>query len=133
MRFGPMYRSMNILMLAALIVMVSWTFKVKHDSREAHARVIALEKQIKAQEIEIDLFRSDWSLLTSPARLEKSEERYGDQLGLSATQPSQLSDLENLPPIKSTDPIEEFVEQDFADVGDDKVITVPIPLARAAQ
>ncbi len=49
-----------------------------NDSRAAHDRVSELERQIEAQEVEIDLFKSDWSLLTSPARLEKLVERYGD-------------------------------------------------------
>lgn len=133
MRFGPMFRSMNLIMLAALIATVSWTFKVKHDSREAHARVIALEKQIKAQEIEIDLFKSDWSLLTSPARLERLADRYGDQLGLSAAQPSQLSDIENLPPFRSLEPEVPSVEEDFAEVQNNNNTVVGIPTQRVSQ
>jgi len=100
MRFAPMFRSFNMAMLVLLIGVVAWTFKVKHDSREAYNRVVELERQIEAQEIEIDLFKSDWSLLTTPSRLEKLAERYSDQLELQRMEPSQFTDETNLPPLK---------------------------------
>lgn len=115
MRFAPMFRSFNMFMLILLIAIVTWTFKVKHDSREAHLRIVALEKQIKAQEVEIDLFKSDWSLLTSPKRLETLIERYGEQLGLERARAFQLTDENSLPPLKSELPPEPSIEgEDFA-------------------
>lgn len=115
MRFAPMFRSFNMLMLVLLIATVGWTFKVKNDSREAYLRIVELEQQIKAQEVEIDLFKSDWSLLTSPQRLEKLVERYGDQLGLAEVEASQMSDQDNLPPLKSELPPPNTIDgEDFA-------------------
>ena len=49
MRFAPVLRSIDILMVAALLGSVVWTFKVKHDSQEAIDRVAILEKQIEAE------------------------------------------------------------------------------------
>lgn len=131
MRLAPMFRSFNMLMLLILIGVMAWTFKVKHDSREVHARVVELEQQIKAQEIEIDLFRSDWSLLTSPSRLEKLAERYNAQLGLAPMEPSQLADENNLPPLKSELPRDEPLDgEDFAGMIV-KPDVVAIPVRRA--
>ena len=100
MKLSPVLRSFDMLMVALLIGVVIWTFKVKHDSEVALDRVAELEKKIAAEEIEIDLLLSDWGLLTSPARLEKLVERYGEQLGLEPTMPAQLADPNNLPPIE---------------------------------
>lgn len=100
MRFAPMLRSIDILLLVALIAIVSWTFKVKHDSQIALERVAELEKQIAAERVEIDLLKSDWSLLTSPARLQQLVERYNKELELEAMQAPQLADEQELPGFK---------------------------------
>lgn len=100
MRFTPVFRSFDILMVAVLIATVVWTFKVKNDSQEAIDRVAFLEKQIESEKNRVDLLKSDWSLLTSPARLEKLVKHYGAQLELGAIEPSQLADENNLPGFK---------------------------------
>lgn len=115
MKLSPVFRSLDLFMVALLIGVVIWTFKVKHDSEVAIDRVANLEKKIEAEEIEIDLLKSDWSLLTSPARLEKLMERYGEQLGLEPTAPAQLADRSTLPPMKQEfDPALDANEPDFA-------------------
>ena len=92
-----MSRSINIIMLALLIGVVSWTFKVKQDSQEALARVAELERQIAAEKTEIDLLKSDWSLLTSPERLQELVDRYGDELNLKPMEPGQIAREDDLP------------------------------------
>lgn len=115
MKLSPVLRSFDMLVVALLIGVVIWTFKVKHDSEVALDRVAELEKKIAAEEIEIDLLLSDWGLLTSPARLEKLVERYGEQLGLEPTMPAQLADPNNLPPIEEEfDPANASEEPEFA-------------------
>jgi hypothetical protein len=100
MKFAPVFRSLDILMIAALIASVVWTFKIKHDSQEALDNVARLQKQIESEENRVDLLKSDWSLLTSPARLEKLVKHYGGQLGLEPIEPAQLADDNTLPGIK---------------------------------
>ena len=115
MKLSPVLRSFDMLMVALLIGVVIWTFKVKNDSGVALERVAELEKKIAAEEIEIDLLLSDWGLLTNPARLEKLVERYGEQLDLEPTMPSQLASPSDLPPIKEDfDPVNTEVNPDFA-------------------
>lgn len=100
MRFEPVFRSIDILMVAVLIASVVWTFKVKHDSREELARIATLNKQIEAEENRVGLLKSDWSLLTSPSRLEKLVKHYGGQLELKPIEPAQLADENSLPGFK---------------------------------
>ena len=135
MRFAPVLRSIDILMVAALLGSVVWTFKVKHDSQQAIDRVAILEKQIEAEKNRVDLLKSDWSLLTSPARLEKLVKHYGIQLELKPIEPSQLADDNSLPGIKRPDV--DFSDQDdegFAEV-DNQISTgsVAVPTQREAQ
>lgn len=103
MKLSPVLRSIDIMMVAILIAMVVWTFKVKHDSQEALDRVAVLEKQIEAEKNRVDLLKSDWSLLTSPKRLEKLVKHYGAQLALRPIEPAQLADDNSLPALKKQD------------------------------
>ncbi len=106
MRFAPMLRSVDLILLVALIATVSWTFKVKHDSQQALERVAELEKQIAAEKVEIDLLKSDWSLLTSPARLQQLVEKYSRQLELDAMRASQIANDKELPAFRAPNPPE---------------------------
>lgn len=100
MRFAPWLRTFDILMVALLVGVVFWTFKVKNDSQVALDKVSDLQRQIEAERIEIDLLKSDWGLLTSPKRLEQLVERYGLELGLEPMSASQMADEKNLPPMR---------------------------------
>lgn len=127
MRLSPIFRTIDILMVAVLIATVVWTFKVKFDSQEALDRVARLEKQIESEKNRVDLLKSDWSLLTSPARLEKLVEHYGVQLGLEPIEPAQLADDNSLPPIRQ-EPLlpEKSNDDDFADI-DEFIKTGSVP------
>lgn len=134
MRFSPVFRSLDILMVAVLIASVVWTFKVKHDSQQALDSVATLTKQIEAEENRVDLLKSDWSLLTSPARLEKLVKHYGGQLGLSPIEPAQLADDNSLPGFKKPDLI--INEQDDGFAGVDSTTqtgSIGVPTQRGAQ
>lgn len=103
MRLKPFIRTIDLVLLVGLIGIVTWTFKVKHDSQEALDRVAELEKQIAAERIEIDLLKSDWSLLTSPARLQDLAERYSSELDLMPLEAFQLSGPDELPALRVPD------------------------------
>ena len=105
------FRWLDIAMVVVLLGVVGWTFKVKHDSHLTLDRVAELERRIAAEKAEIELLKSDWSLLTSPTRLQELVERYGDQLELQPMQPEQLIGEENLPQYKR--PLQENVSPMF--------------------
>ena len=92
-----MFRTLDIVMIAALIGGAAWTFKVKHDSRIALERVARLENRLRLEQEAIDILNADWSLLTSPERLERLAERYRSQLGLVPTEPSAIGKLSEIP------------------------------------
>ena len=94
------FRTFDLVLIAVLLATVGWTFKVKHDSQLALDRVRELEKKIAAEKTEIDLLKSDWSLLTNPARLQELVEKYGDQLNLAPLEPEQIATEEALPAYK---------------------------------
>ncbi len=90
-------RFVDILAVTALLGGVAWTFKVKNDSEHAFARVAALERQIEREREAIDLLKADWSLLTSPDRLERLVDRHSIELGLEQAQPKQFIRLHEIP------------------------------------
>jgi len=134
MRFAPVLRSFDMFMVALLIGVVAWTFKVKFDSQEALDRVTELENQIEAEKTEIDLLKSDWSLLTSPARLQRLVDRYRNELQLEPIEPAQLANEDRLPPVKNDTENQQITppDEDFANIKniietDSTVITGSIP------
>lgn len=90
-------RTIDIIMVAALLGSASWTFKVKNDSEQALARVAELENRIEREREAIDILRADWSLLTSPDRLEHLVQRHKDELGLEPARPEQYMNMDAVP------------------------------------
>lgn len=113
MRLAPMMRSIDLILLVALVAMIVWTFKVKQDAQIAIEKVAELEKQIAAEKVEIDLLKSDWSLLTNPARLQALVERYNKQLELKPMEATQQGTENDMPGFKVTEP--EEVKDGFAE------------------
>jgi len=92
-----MLRTLDIVMIGAMIAGAAWTFKVKHDAEQAVARVETLETRIRLERETMDILKADWSLLTSPERLEALIERYKDELMLEHVQPRQFVTVDKIP------------------------------------
>ena len=92
-----MFRTLDVIMIAALIGAAAWTFKVKSDSEAAVERVARLEKRLQLEHEAIDILNADWSLLTSPDRLEKLVERYREDLSLEPVSPNMVGTLGDVP------------------------------------
>ena len=92
-----MVRTLDFIMIAALIATAGYTFKVKHDAEQAAIRVETLETRIRLEREAIDILKADWGLLTSPDRLEKLVERHKEELGLEPTAPHQIVTLDKIP------------------------------------
>jgi len=90
----------------------------KHESRELIVEMSKLKREIAAEKTEIDLLNSDWSLLTSPDRLEILAKRHGEALGLVPVEPVQLADPATLPPMKH-----ELIKDDKGALRDAKTIS----------
>jgi len=92
-----MIRSIDIVMIVAVIGSATWTFKVKSDSEAALQRVAVLERRIELEREAIDLLKADWSLLTSPDRLQKLVERYRDELKLEPVTAAHVGKASEIP------------------------------------
>lgn len=116
------FRTIDIVMIGALMVGVTWTFKVKNESERALARVAELEARIEAEREAIDLLRADWSLLTSPDRLEKLVERHSEDLKLEQAQPSRIVTFDDLP-MKWPEPVPRTLDEAMIGAPDTDTIT----------
>lgn len=105
-RLHPFLRTFEALMVFVLVASMVWTFKVKNDTEDALDRLAELEKQIAAEKNEIEILKSDWGLLTSPARLQKLYDLYGEELKMQGIEPGQIVDLDTLPPFRNPVPLE---------------------------
>lgn len=124
-----MLRTIDVVMIGALIAAAGYTFKVKHDAEQSVARVDGLKERIRLENEAIDLLEADWSLLTSPQRLERLVSRHKEELGLEPVAPKQLGSIAdvpvrraNLPPIDS--------EHAAAEEPDTGTVTGSIPRER---
>ena len=127
-----MIRMLDIVMILALLAGAAWTFKVKNESEAALARVAELERRIAAEREAIDLLRADWSLLTSPDRLENLAEQFKDDLKIEQVKAGQIiTDMDAVPQRPSLDaPPQEGTADGFAQArpADRKTITGSIPI-----
>jgi hypothetical protein len=92
-----MIRTLDIIMIGVLIAGAGYTFKVKHDAEQAVARVESLETRIRLEREAIDILKADWSLLTSPDRLEALIKRHQEELGLEPLSPRQIVTIDKIP------------------------------------
>ena len=88
-----MFRTLDIIMIGALIAGAAWTFKVKYDSEVAKEELARLERRLRIEQEAIDILKADWSLLTSPERLENLTARYHDELRLEEARPDQVGTI----------------------------------------
>ncbi len=109
-----MFRTLDVIMIAALIGAASWTFKVKSDSEAAVERVARLEKRLQLEREAIDILNADWSLLTSPDRLEKLVERYREDLPLEPLAPKMIGTLDDVPTIDAMPAQTDGASSEFA-------------------
>lgn len=92
-----MLRSIDILMIGLLLGGAAFTYKIKHDSEVAIEKVAELERKIQSERDAIDVLLADWSLLSSPDRLEKLVAKYREQLDLEEVASSQIGSLPQIP------------------------------------
>ena len=66
-----MFRTSDIVLIAAMVAAAAFTYKTKHEAEDRQASLRKIEQQIRFEEDSIDLLKADWSLLTQPSRLQK--------------------------------------------------------------
>lgn len=92
-----MKRIFSFLLIAAMISTAAYTFKLKHETLDARAKLDQIEREIIAERNTIELLETDWSFLTQPGRLQDLTERYNSTLELQPISVDQIIALEELP------------------------------------
>ncbi|MBO6716846.1 MAG: hypothetical protein JJ913_02690 [Rhizobiaceae bacterium] len=91
-----MFRTTDIILIAAMIGAAGLTFKVKHDAEMKLDEVRRLETEIRTEEDTIDVLRADWSFLTQPERLQRLVDAYNAELKLNPVEPDQIGSMDRI-------------------------------------
>lgn len=92
-----MLRTFDIILIAAMLVAATVTYKIKYDAEKQIAVINKLKSEIKHEEDTLRLLRADWSLLTQPGRLQALVEVYNDELALEPIEPLQIVSISDIP------------------------------------
>jgi hypothetical protein len=111
-----MMRLLNIAVIAALVLAAADVYQIKFESARQAQHLAKLRFQIRREQDAIAVLRTEWSRLSSPARIQELVERH---LALRPMEPRQYDQLDNLPdrrpdaaPSDQADPIARGVAQD---------------------
>ncbi|KGF70578.1 hypothetical protein LL06_04235 [Hoeflea sp. BAL378] len=112
-----MLRTLDLVLVGAMIAAATVTYQIKHAAEEKLAEVADLQAQIRLQEETIDLLEADWSLLNQPSRLQRLSTAFEADLGLKPIEPTQMAKPSELPGRASD------FEPEVAETGTDAALT----------
>lgn len=92
-----MFRTTDIILIAAMISAAAFTYKTKHEAENQLAEIRRLEDQIQFEKDSYDVLKADWSLLTQPKRLQRLATTFRDELQLYPVQSYQFATIEEIP------------------------------------
>jgi hypothetical protein len=92
-----MGRVFNLILLAAMIVGAVATYNMKHKAELAADRVATLQSDVAKEKQRITMLKAEWSLLTQPARLQATIEKYADHFQLEPFSPEQIASIDEIP------------------------------------
>lgn len=91
-----MLRIMTFAFFIATLGMAGVLFKIKYDTRSLQLEMVQLRQQISVERQQVAVLKAEWSILTTPKRIDK----IARQIGLIPLAPEQIisfRDLEALP------------------------------------
>lgn len=91
-----MIRWFDAALVTAMVATATTTFWVKYDTRGIVEEIRQLERREAAERSAIELFRTDWSLLSQPNRVHALAEAHREELGLRVTEGDQFVSLDGL-------------------------------------
>jgi hypothetical protein len=92
-----MTRWLQLLSVIAAAGAAVFVFQVKYRAEAVAEHVGDLQREIDRESETVSLLRAEWSLLIQPARVQDLVERHAEVLKLEPLDPSQITELENLP------------------------------------
>ena len=90
-----MLKPMDIVFVCMVLAAATATYVVKYGSQIKHSSVAKLEYKIEVEKQAIDILNANWSLLTSPARLQDLSKAHDDELQLQDLDPKQIIRIES--------------------------------------
>jgi cell division protein FtsL len=113
-----MLRTINVLVIAALICAAAYVYKVKFEATLQAERVAKLRNEIRREREAISVLRAEWTKVERPERVQTLAQQH---LKLKPLDVAQFDDLSKLPerppqivPAGTSDPIGAIIEI-FAD------------------
>ncbi len=103
-----MLRTIDIILIAAMLVAATVTYKIKHDAEKQVVEIKKIQRQIAFEKDTINLLKADWSLMTQPNRLQRLADIYQAQLKLAPVDVTQIGLFDDLP-MKQADDIEKLI------------------------
>jgi hypothetical protein len=92
-----MLRTLDVILIGAMIAAATVTYQIKHRAELKLEEVRRLQAEIRLHEDTIDLLNADWSLLNQPARLDRLTKEFAEQLKLEPILPTQMAAPGELP------------------------------------
>ncbi len=92
-----MLKPLDIFFVCMVLAAATATYVVKYGSQIKHSSVAKLEHKIEVEKEAIDILNANWSLLTSPARLQNLSELHDEELQLKNLDPKQIIRIEDIP------------------------------------
>jgi hypothetical protein len=91
------FRTRDFIFVGLVLLVATATYVLKYGSEIDHNNVARLEREIEAKKGAIDILKANWSLLTSPARIQELSERHEKELQLNTLKPNQIISIEDIP------------------------------------
>ncbi|MCF6322136.1 MAG: hypothetical protein L3J32_10265 [Rhizobiaceae bacterium] len=92
-----MFKTVDFFFIALVLAVGAATYVIKFGSESESNGIAKLEREIKIEKEAIDVLNANWSLLTSPSRIQNLVERYGDELELENLEPQQVTTIDQIP------------------------------------
>jgi hypothetical protein len=92
-----MKRVFNVVLLCLMIATAVITYDLKHTAEVMAHRVSRLHNNIGEEREGIALLKTEWSMLSQPARLQALIEKYKDHFKLEPFSTSQVATLDEIP------------------------------------
>ncbi len=104
-----MLRTLDLIMIAAMLVAAAITYTIKYDAEKQIAVIAHLRHQIDRERDTITLLRADWALMTQPGRLQTLVGVYDKELNLKTIEASQLATSIDDIPERPVDDIQKII------------------------
>lgn len=92
-----MFKTANFLFVGLVLMVATATYVVKYGSEIEYNNIARLEREIQTEKEAIDILKANWSLLTSPSRIQMLSERYNEELRLDIIRSNQVITIDEIP------------------------------------